>query len=113
MEDKTISYTDYIPQIEPYTIPRVIGIKQAAQEFSVSENAIRRWIKTGELPAVSCGRRFLVNCAVLSEFLNGKPQGKPEPTINPVAVDEQGQLYAALGERKKHSGSISRIKPIY
>ncbi|MGN0537157.1 MAG: helix-turn-helix domain-containing protein [Acutalibacteraceae bacterium] len=107
------NYKNYIPQVEPYTIPRVIGIKQAATEFSIPENAIRRWIKTGELPAISCGRRFLVNCTVLSEFLNGKPQGKPEPPAQPVAVDEQGQLYAALGERKKRSGSISRIKPIY
>lgn len=102
---------NYTPQIEPYTVPRVIGIKQASKEFSIPEHAIRCWIKSGELPVIKCGKRFLVNCTVLSDFLNGKPQGEPEPIQKPVAVDERGQLYSALGERKTHA--IGKIRPIY
>ena len=100
----------YIPKVEAYTVPRVIGIKQAA-EFGISEYAIRRWIKSGQLPVITCGKRFLVNCTVLSKFLeNGSrfQAEKPEP----VAIDDKGQIYSAfdMTAQCKHS---SKIRPIY
>lgn len=89
----------YIPKVEAYTVPRVIGIKQAA-EFGISEYAIRRWIKSGQLPVITCGKRFLVNCTVLSKFLeNGSrfQAEKPEP----VAIDDKGQIYSAPDKQRK------------
>lgn len=101
--------SNYIPQAEAYTVPRVIGVKQAAAEFGISEYAIRRWIKSGQLPVITCGKRFLVNCTVLSKFLeNGSrfQAEKPEP----VAIDDKGQIYSALGASSKSKGKIT---PIY
>lgn len=87
--------TDFRPKIEEYVIPRVIGIKAAAQEFGIAEYALRRWVKSGELPCIHCGRRILVNCSVLSEFLSCQGSIK-----NAVAVDEKGNYYAPSGSGK-------------
>lgn len=98
---------NYIPQAEPYTVPRVIGIKQAAAEFGISEYAIRRWIKSGQLPVITCGKRFLVNCTVLSKFLEN---GSRFQADKPVAIDDKGQIYSALGTNTQNKGEI---RPIY
>lgn len=110
MENNTSAYKNYIPQVEPYTVPRVIGIKQASKEFGISEYAIRRWIKSGQLPVITCGKRLLVNCTVFSNFLNGEICGTPEPIQKPVAVDDKGTLYTALGTNTRNKG---KIRPIY
>ena len=111
MENNTSAYKNYKPQVETYTVPKVIGIKQAAAEFGISEYAIRRWIKSGQLPVITCGKRFLVNCTVLSKFLeNGSRFQADKP--KPVAIDDKGQIYSALDmtAQRKHSG---KIRPIY
>lgn len=59
-------------EIENYTIPRVIGVKQAAAEFGIAEHALRAWIRAGQLPVIQCGRKHLINCTVLSRFLSGE-----------------------------------------
>lgn len=86
---------EYKPKIQEYIIPKVVGVKQAAKEFGVAEYALRRWVKSGELPCIHCGRRILINCTVLSEFLSCQSSVK-----NAVAVDENGNYYkpAAGGE---------------
>lgn len=91
--------TDFRPQIENYKIPRVVGVKAAAKEFGIAEYALRRWVKSGELPCIHCGRRILINCSVLSEFLSCQSSVQ-----NAVAVDERGNYY-------KPSGS-GKIRPI-
>ena len=91
--------TDFRPQVENYTIPRVVGVKTAAKEFGIAEYALRRWVKSGELPCIHCGRRILINCSVLSEFLSCQSSVQ-----NAVAVDEKGNYY-------KPSGS-GKIRPI-
>ena len=58
-------------EIENYTIPRVIGVKQAAAEFGIAEHTLRTWIRAGQLPVIQCGRKHLINCTVLSRFLSG------------------------------------------
>ena len=87
--------TDFRPRIENYTIPRVVGVKTAAKEFGIAEYALRRWVKSGELPCIRCGRRILINCSVLSEFLSCQSSVQ-----NAVAVDEQGNYYAPSGSGK-------------
>lgn len=37
-----MEYNEFKPKIEEYVIPRVIGIKAAAQEFGIAEYALRR-----------------------------------------------------------------------
>ena len=58
-------------EIERYTIPRVLGVKQAAAAFGIAEHALRAWIRAGQLPVIQCGRKHLINCTVLSRFLSG------------------------------------------
>lgn len=87
--------TDFRPQIENYTIPRVVGVKAAAKEFGIAEYALRRWVKSGELPCIHCGRRILINCSVLSEFLSCQSSVQ-----NAVAVDEKGNYYKPSGSGK-------------
>lgn len=92
-------FKDFKPKVQEYVVPRVVGIKTAAQEFGIAEFALRRWVKSGELPCIHCGRRILINCSVLSEFLSC--QGSAQ---NAVAVDEKGNYYKPSG-----SGNIRRI----
>lgn len=87
--------TDFRPQVENYTIPRVVGVKIAAKEFGIAEYALRRWVKSGELPCIHCGRRILINCSVLSEFLSCQSSVQ-----NAVAVDEKGNYYKPSGSGK-------------
>lgn len=102
-------------EIEAYTIPRVIGIKQAAAEFGISEYTLRLWIKTGRLPVVLCGRKQLINCTTLSKFLVGEVNEteKPEP-VQPVAVGADGTLYAksSSGKTAKNgNGKLYKVMP--
>ena len=36
---------------------------------NITQNALRKWIREGELSAVKVGKKFLINEAVLIEFL--------------------------------------------
>ena len=47
------------------------GIKQAAHELQIPEYALRRWVKAGDVPAVWCGRKALVNLDTLIDYLKG------------------------------------------
>ena len=73
-------------EIENYTIPRVIGVKQAAAEFGIAEHTLRTWIRAGQLPVILCGRKHLINCTVLSRFLS---EGVVAPSGPPGAEGEQ------------------------
>lgn len=52
-------------------LPRMRGIKQAAHELQIPEYALRRWVKAGDVPAVWCGRKALINLDTLIEYLRG------------------------------------------
>lgn len=99
-------------EIEKYTIPRVIGIKQAAAEFGIAEYALRAWIKSGQLPVISCGRKHLINCTVLSRFLSGEltgSAGEPEQ-IKPVAIGGNSELYTKTAAKTAKSGKNKLYK---
>ncbi len=40
----------------------------------ISEYALRLWIKSGALPAVKNGNKFLIDMETLREFLSGKKE---------------------------------------
>ena len=79
--------------VENYTIPRMLTVKEAAQEFHLPTTAIREWIGEGSLPVVTCGRKHLINASVLSRFLEGTPINDPVP-IKPIGVSSSGTIYA-------------------
>lgn len=57
-----------------YEIPEMLTIPETARKFGLPENAVRRWVKMGLVPHVSCGRKWLVNAAVFSRFLGADCQ---------------------------------------
>ena len=79
-------------EVEKYTIPKMLTVKEAATEFHLPATAIREWIGEGALPVVTCGRKHLINASVLSRFLEGTPIGNPTQK-KPVGVDSEGNVY--------------------
>lgn len=102
-------------EIENYTIPRVIGVKQAAAEFGIAEHALRAWIRAGKLPVIHCGRKHLINCTVLSRFLSGEllPETKEPEQVQPSSVGSDGELYTKATDRTGRSskGRLYKIMP--
>lgn len=108
MDNQEKNYIDYKPTVQPYTIPRVLGVKEIAKEFHIPVTQVRRWINEGRLPVIVCGKRYLVNCTVFSRFLEGQCQPPViAPTQPPVAIGANGELYSA---DSRHKG---KIKPIF
>lgn len=95
----------YAPKIEEYTIPRVISIKQCAKEFSIAEYAIRQWVRSGELPCIRCGKKILINCTVMADFLSCKSS-----TNNAAAVDERGEYYTNTAQSKTITTDTRSVK---
>lgn len=54
--------------------PKMMRIKEAAQETGVPVHALRVWIDQGCVHAVRSGSRYYVNLASLISFLNGGGQ---------------------------------------
>lgn len=46
-----------------------------AESLGVSEMALRRWVKSGQLPAVYAGNRALIFWPTLISFLGGAANG--------------------------------------
>ena len=90
-------------EVEKYVIPKMLTVKEAAQEFHLPATAIREWIGEGSLPVVTCGKKYLINASVLSRFLEGAPISSPEPK-KPVGVDGNGVIYL--------SADKGRMKPM-
>lgn len=53
------------------TTPRMMTIRAAARTGILTENAIRRLVKTGECPHIMCGNRAMVNYDALVKKLEG------------------------------------------
>lgn len=54
------------------TIKGVVSeLRKEDPESSVTEYAVRSWIKSGDLPAVKSGNKYLVDMDVLRKFLAG------------------------------------------
>lgn len=60
-------------------MPRIRTLKEAAAELkakdpetAITEYALRRLVKSGKLPHVLAGRKYLINMQVLESYLNGE-----------------------------------------
>ena len=53
--------------------PKLMTVKELAQTGILTETAIRRMLKAGQLPAVYSGRKALINYSVLCDYLNSLP----------------------------------------
>ena len=54
-------------------------IKEADPHTALSEHAIRRLIKTGHIPVVTSGRRFLINLDILLGYLENPEENQLVP----------------------------------
>lgn len=62
-------------------IPRMATIRDTAKLFGLPEYFIRRKVLSGEIVAVSTGRKYLVNVDRFAEYLNTHTEGTPSQTI--------------------------------
>ena len=53
-------------------LPRMRTIKETAAELNLPVYALRQWVKAGDIPAVYCGKKALLNLDCVIEFLNMK-----------------------------------------
>ncbi len=73
-------------------LPRMRTVKEAIAELkkndphtAMTEHALRVLIKTGEIPIVQCGRRFLLNLDTLMEYLS-LPVKEKAPIEQPAGI---------------------------
>ena len=60
-------------------------VKKADPETAFTQTALRRMIKTGELPSIKAGAKYLVNLDTLFHYLaNPIPQIAQMPTVGGI-----------------------------
>ena len=52
-------------------LPRMRTISEASREIGIPQHTLRRWVKTGQIPAVYSGNRALLNLDRLIDYLQG------------------------------------------
>ena len=57
-------------QEEQQKAPLMLSIEETANKSGLSSYTIRTWIKTGVLPYVSIGRKYLISWDNFCKFLN-------------------------------------------
>ncbi|MCH5348672.1 MAG: hypothetical protein J1E40_05065 [Oscillospiraceae bacterium] len=71
------------------SIPRMETIKNTAKLFGLPEHLVRQKVLSGEVVAISAGRRYLVNVDKFAEYLNSN-------TISTSADQEESTEYTAI-----------------
>lgn len=82
-----------------YEIPEMLTIPETARKFGLPENAVRKWVKMGLVPHISCGRKWLVNAAVFARFLGADCQQTHQAEIIDSA-DQQSDNKKPLRQPK-------------
>lgn len=59
------------------TVPRMETIKNTAKLFGLPEHLVRQKVLSGEVVAISAGRRYLVNVDKFAEYLNSNKISAP------------------------------------
>ena len=69
-------------------------MRQADPNTAVTKTALRRLVRSGEIPSVRVGAKYLVDLGVLDEFFGGqtaKEQVMQSGAIRPLAVVPGGR----------------------
>lgn len=72
-------------------IPSMLGVKETAKRFGISQNYARQLALSGDVKAVRVGRgKILINVQSVADFFNNSYIKPSEPTtgtdINPIPV---------------------------
>ena len=68
----------------------MLSIKETAAKYNIAVHALRVWVKTGELPAVRCGKKHLICESIFRDFLL---RGNNQPKLEPVQYGKIRQLH--------------------
>lgn len=71
-------------------VPRMETIKNTAKLFGLPEYLVRQKVLSGEVVAISAGRRYLVNVDKFIEYLNSNKLPAPDKQDKPT---EQSGVY--------------------
>ncbi len=66
------------------TVPHMENIKNTAKLFGLPEHLVRQKVLSGEVVAISAGRRYLVNVDKFAEYLNSNKLPSPDKQDEPV-----------------------------
>ena len=59
---------------------RTISVEEAGQYLGIGRSAAYEGVRSGDIPAIRIGRRWLVPVAALDRMLNQAGQGEPAET---------------------------------
>ncbi len=76
---------------ESISLPPALTIEEAAEIAGVNERTIRRWIKGGELDALTIGRVVRISPAALNGLLH------------PSSVQAVAEIQSGTGKRDHHN----------
>lgn len=65
-------------------VPHMETIKNTAKLFGLSEHLVRQKVLSGEVVAISAGRRYLVNVDKFAEYLNSNKLPSPDKQDEPT-----------------------------
>ena len=71
-------------------VPRMETIKNTAKLFGLPEHLVRQKVLSGEIVAISAGRRYLVNVDKFADYLNSNKLAAPDERNKSV---EQSGIY--------------------
>lgn len=66
------------------TVPRMETIKNTAKLFGLPEHLVRQKVLSGEVVAISAGRRYLVNVDKFADYLNSNKLSAPNERDKPA-----------------------------
>ena len=83
--NNTVFAVDYESEITvSKTVPRMETIKNTAKIFGLPEYLVRQKVLSGEVVAISSGRRYLVNVDRFAEYLNTNKLPAPDEQDEPA-----------------------------
>lgn len=83
--DNAVFAVDCKPEITvSRTVPRMETIKNTAKMFGLPEHLVRQKVLSGEVVAISAGRRYLVNVDKFAEYLNSNKLPAPNERDEPA-----------------------------
>lgn len=65
-------------------VPRMETIKNTAKLFGLPEHLVRQKVLSGEVVAISAGRRYLVNVDRFADYLNSNKLSAPDERDEPA-----------------------------
>ena len=70
-------------------MPRILTVKQAAEELQADEQTVRDWLRRGRIPGRRIGRSWRISEEALHEWMKGDPP-KERVSARGILSDVEG-----------------------